>query len=84
MESLMALTAQDIETKLNAGEVIPQIGQVSDEHVRALDKMVKAGQIAKWRGKWFPVAGAGFGIGPDKTCYGTHEAKARVATLVEA
>ena len=80
----MTLTAPQIEAHLNAGEVIPQIGQISDEHIRALNKMARAGQIAKWRGKWFPIAGAPGGIGPDKDCYGTHEAKALVATLVEA
>lgn len=51
-------------------EVIANIGQITATEKRLLDKAVKRGEIAKWRGKWHPVAGAPFGIGPDKTCYG--------------
>ena len=52
------------------GEVIVQISQIAPETVKQLDKLVRAGTLLKWRGKWFPVAGAAFGIGPDKTCWG--------------
>lgn len=53
-----------------ANEVIPCIGQVSATEKRALDKAARRGEIDKWRGYWFPVAGAPFGVGPLKTCYG--------------
>lgn len=52
------------------GEVLVQISQIAPETVKQLDKMVKAGTLIKWRGKWYPLAGASFGIGPDKTCWG--------------
>lgn len=53
-----------------AGEVIVNIGQIAPETEKNLNKLVRAGTLLKWRGKWYPVAGASFGIGPDKTCYG--------------
>lgn len=53
-----------------AGDVIVNIGQIAPETERALNKMVRSGVLVKWRGKWFPVAGAAFGLGPDKTCWG--------------
>lgn len=52
------------------GEVVVNIGQVDKPTTRALDKMVRTGTLLKWRGYWFPVAGADFGIGPLKTCWG--------------
>lgn len=52
------------------GEVIVQISQIAPETVKQLDKLVRAGTLLKWRGKWFPVAGAAYGLGPDKTCWG--------------
>ncbi len=52
-------------------DVIPNIGQVRGAFKAALEREVKAGRLAKWKGKWHPVAGAPFGLGPDKTCYGT-------------
>lgn len=65
-------------------EVVANIGQVDQKAIRSLEKAAKAGEIAKWRGKWFPVAGAPFGIGPDKTCYGpigSHERWAGFTTV---
>lgn len=56
-------------------EVIPNIGQVKGAWKKALDKEVKAGRLVTWKGHWFPLAGASFGIGPLKTCYGTPEAR---------
>lgn len=53
-----------------SGEVIVNIGQIAPETERALNERVRSGELTKWRGKWHPVAGASFGIGPDKTCYG--------------
>jgi hypothetical protein len=50
--------------------VVPMIGQASTKERTALDRAVRRGEIEKWRGYWFPVAGAPFGIGPLKTCYG--------------
>jgi hypothetical protein len=59
-----------------AGEqVIADIGQVNGVWKKALKHEVKAGRLVTWRGKWFPMAGARFGMGPDKTCYGTAEAR---------
>lgn len=52
------------------GEVVVNIGQIDKSTARALNKLVATGELLKWRGKWFPVAGAAFGIGPDKTCWG--------------
>lgn len=52
-----------------AGTVIVDIGQIAPETAKQLNKLVKTGTLIKWRGKWYPVAGASFGIGPDKTCY---------------
>lgn len=53
-----------------AGDVIVQISQIAPETVKQLDKLVRAGTLIKWRGKWFPTAGAPWGLGPDKTCWG--------------
>jgi hypothetical protein len=61
-----------VETAM-AGEVVVQIGQIAPSTVKQLDKLVRAGTLLKWRGKWFPVAGAAFGLGPDKTCWGLAE-----------
>jgi hypothetical protein len=51
-------------------EVIPNVGQIPHDAVLALERAVRKGELAKWRGRWFPIAGAPFGIGPLKTCYG--------------
>lgn len=56
-------------------DVVPDIGQVKGLWKRMLKAEVRAGRLVTWRGKWFPVAGASRGIGPDKTCYGTPEAR---------
>lgn len=61
---------QWIITSALAGEVICNIGQVDDTTKRALDKMWRAGTLLKWRGYWYPIAGAAYGIGPLKTCWG--------------
>ncbi len=58
---------------LAGNDVVPDIGQVKGAWKRALEREVRAGRLAKWRGKWFPTAGAPWGIGLDKTCYGTPE-----------
>jgi hypothetical protein len=54
---------------LNAGEVICNIGQVTKEDRRLLDRLVRSGIADKWRGHWFPIAGASHGIGTLKTCW---------------
>lgn len=54
-------------------DVVPDIGQVKGVFKQALKKEIKAGRLVTWKGKWFPHAGAPFGLGPDKTCYGTPE-----------
>lgn len=55
--------------------VVADIGQVEGEWKRLLEQAVRAGQLVKWKGKWFPTAGAPWGMGPLKTCYGTAEAR---------
>lgn len=65
---------EDVFAAILAGDqVIADIGQVGGLWKRMLEREVRAGRLAKWRGKWFPQAGAPFGMGPDKTCYGTPE-----------
>lgn len=66
------LTNRFIEEAL-AGEVVVNIGQVTDKEKRELDKLVKLGVLAKWRGHWHPLPGANFGLGPPKTCWGLPE-----------
>jgi hypothetical protein len=61
-----------------AGQVIVNIGQLADADTKALTQAVRAGTLIKWRGHWYPIAGADFGIGPLKTCYGTPEARAAI------
>jgi len=56
-----------------AGEVVCNTGQVPAEVERELNKLVRKGVAVKWRGYWFPVAGASYGIGPLKTCWGLAE-----------
>lgn len=62
-------TAEWIEIA-RKGDVIVNIGQIDKVTARALDKLVRKGELLKWRGKWYPVAGAPWGLGPDKTCWG--------------
>lgn len=50
---------------------ISDIGQLTRLDRKALDAAVRSGTLAKWRGVWYPQAGASFGLGPLKTCYGT-------------
>lgn len=64
-----AITQWIIDEALS-GEVVCNIGQVDKPTARALDKMWRAGTLLKWRGKWYPIAGASWGLGPDKTCWG--------------
>ena len=52
-----------------AGDVVVNIGQVDKPTERFLNKMDRAGIAVKWRGKWYPTAGASWGLGPDKTCW---------------
>lgn len=58
-----------------AGEVICNIGHISPETERKLNKLARDGDLAKWRGHWYPTAGAPWGIGPLKTCWGPHEVR---------
>lgn len=66
---MQPITQWIVDKALN-GEVVVNIGQVDKPTARALDKMVRTGELLKWRGKWYPVAGASWGLGPDKTCWG--------------
>lgn len=63
------------------GQVVVSIGQVSPVMRAVMDRAVRAGKLAKWRGKWFPLAGAPFGLGPDKTCWSTPEVAAQFAEM---
>lgn len=56
-------------------DVEVDIGQVKGAWRKALQREVRAGRLVTWRGRWFPIAGARFGIGPLKTCYGTVTAR---------
>lgn len=62
-------TKQEIIHQAACGEVICEVGQINKETARALDKLVKGGHLKKWRGRWYPIAGCQFGIGPLKTCW---------------
>lgn len=55
------------------GGILVNIGQLDKPTKRALDRLVKRGRIAKWRGHWFPFDGhPTYGMGPLKTCYGRY------------
>jgi hypothetical protein len=66
----MATANQKIINAALDGRVIVDIGQVDASTKRFLNNMVKDGTLAKWRGYWHPVAGAPWGIGPLKSCWG--------------
>jgi hypothetical protein len=70
-----------IYSDIEAGGVIVNIGNIDVATARTLDKLVKAGTLAKWRGYWFPVAGAQFGIGPLKTCWALPHIKEQVSNI---
>jgi hypothetical protein len=67
------------------GEVICDIGQLNYNPIqkRALIRAVRSGIVVKWRGYWFPNAGAPFGIGPLKTCYGLPAVRDAMAAISE-
>lgn len=65
----MTITKDQAEAAIGAGEVLVNIGQIGSDVQRLLDRAVKQGTVRKWRGYWFPIAGAHFGIGPVKSCY---------------
>ena len=56
-----------VEAKI---EPIADIGQIPLQQLVALRRAVRRGEIAKWRGAWFPVCGAPHGLLPLKTCFG--------------
>ena len=60
-------------------KVVVNIGQIDHQSKLALERAVRAGRLTKWRGFWHPVAGASWGLGSPKTCYGTHEMAALVS-----
>lgn len=55
--------------RLLSGEVLVNIGQIDDHSKRQWDRLVRKGIVLKWRGKWYPITGDPWGMGPDKTCY---------------
>lgn len=75
----MTITIDQAQAAIGAGEVLVNIGQIGTDVQRALDRAVKQGSVRKWRGYWFPVAGAHFGIGPLKSCYALPETADRFA-----
>jgi hypothetical protein len=76
---------EDVLAAVLAGEkVIANIGQVHGLWQRMLEREVRAGRLTKWRGKWFPQAGAPYGLGPDKTCYGTPALRDYFAAMKQA
>lgn len=62
-------------------DVVANIGQVKGAWKAALEKEVRAGRLAKWKGRWFPTAGAPWGIGPLKDCYGLPSIAAEFASF---
>jgi hypothetical protein len=58
--------------------VVVSIGQLSRTDRAALDYAVKIGFLVKWRGYWYPVAGAAYGVGPLKTCWGTERLRSAI------
>lgn len=38
--------------------VVVSVGQLTPADCRKLDRAVRAGDLTKWRGCWFPVGGA--------------------------
>lgn len=73
--------SNEILSRIVNGGVVVNLGRITDADQRALDRLARQGQIAKWRGHWFPVTGAAFGIGPLKTCYGTREYRDYVTSI---
>lgn len=51
-------------------EVVVDCGQISKSDRGRLDRAAKKGMLDKWRGYWYPLPGASYGIGPIKTCFG--------------
>lgn len=66
----MTRNCYEVLNEVLTGQIIVNIGQLDALTAHKLNKLVDAGTLAKWRGKWYPVAGASWGIGPDKTCWG--------------
>lgn len=54
---------------INEGRVLVNIGQVTEDDQRELNRMVRKGTVTKWRGYWHPIPGASWGFGPLKACY---------------
>lgn len=66
---------------LRGDEIIANIGQVKGLWKRTLEREVRAGRLVTWRGAWYPVTGAPYGLHPFKQCYGTPEAMAAVGAV---
>lgn len=54
------------------------IGQVTGRWKSVLEREVRKGRLVKWRGYWFPVSGASWGIGHPKLCYGAPAVRDRL------
>ena len=65
------------------GEVVVNIGQIGPLSNKVLNQAVRAGKLVKWRGRWFPHAGAACGIGPLKTCWATPKTRELIRQLDE-
>lgn len=68
-------TSQEALNVIRQGRVVVNIGQLDRIAKYQLEMEVRRGNIVKWRGHWYPVTGADWGLGPLKTCYGLREAK---------
>src|SRR3990167_8619101 len=73
-----------LDDVLSGHEVVADTGQVKGLWKRMLKKEIRAGRIVTWRGKWYPIAGAPYGLGPDKTCYGVPELRDAFAAKKDA
>lgn len=62
-----SLTAEAAERMLNESAVV-NIGQISPELKRSLERRVRSGELFKYRGYWNTLS-PDWGIGPLKTIY---------------
>lgn len=63
----MLTTSQAVEI-IHVQGYVPDIGQMPKLVRRDLDRMVKRGELCKYRGYWNTGSPA-YGVGPLKTCF---------------
>lgn len=69
------MTNNDFVLAALKGSVVVDIGQIDGSTRRALNREVAKGALMRWRGFWYPVAGASHGLGPLKTCWAVPEVR---------